>query len=105
MTGDELFFFFFFSVAVFFDDSFARAGRGDHELRVRSAGHLLEGASPSDFVDFFFFLVPSGVSLPLGGWVPLAVFSQWFPRVSRVGGGEFFSCYLLHLASFSLRCR
>ena len=31
------------------------------------------------------------------GWVPLAAFSLWFPRVSWVGGGEFFS--LLPLAS------
>ena len=53
------------------------------------AGHLLEGASPSDFVDFFGFSVASGALLPLGWWGPLAAFSLWFPRGSRVGGGVF----------------
>ena len=48
---------------------------------------------------------------PLGGWVPLAAFSPCFPPGFLGAWGcdfvdsFFFSCYLLHLASRSLRSR
>ena len=45
------------------------------------------------------FLLGSGALLPLGWWGPLASFSLWFPRGSWVGGGAFFPCRFLHLAS------
>ena len=55
----------------------------------------------------FLFPLPLWLLFLLGWWVPLAAFSRLFPHVSWVGGGVCFcfSCYLLHLASRSLRSR
>ena len=71
----------------------------DAGLALAPAGLALAGASPGDFV-VFFFLGPSGAFLLLGWWgSPCRVFSS---PVSRVLGGLvgfFFLCYLLFLAS------
>ena len=73
--------------------------------RLRSAAHLLQGASPiilsiilgiSGLVAFLLLL------LPLGGWAPLAPFSLRFPLGSRVGGGcdlRFLPCSLASCCS------
>ena len=86
---------------------FARAGCGDQDLRLPVAGHRLEGASPGDFVDSVsgFFRGFVAFCFLWVGWVPLLCFSGVFPEVLGWEGGRFFLCYLLHLASFSLRCR
>ena len=79
------------------------------------AGLLPEGASPAILSIFVFFFLALFVFLggfPLVAffflWVggsPCCVFPVFSPRFLGGRGGVFFFCYLLHLASFSLRCR
>ena len=115
-----MFFVFMFFVC---DDFFPRAGRAHATQRLRSAGHLVRGASPVILSILFGFFWPSGVSpsssssssssflllllllLPLGGWAPLAAFSLRFPPVSRVGGGCVLCFFALQSSILRLLCR
>ena len=116
-----------FFVSVCFNDARPRLELGMHFVWILWSFQVLPPAISSGFC--FSFLASSGAScflwvggvplaafslpLPLwlpfllGWWVPLAAFSRLFPHVSWVGGGVCFcfSCYLLHLASRSLRSR
>ena len=99
--------------------SWARSSRCFPRDFGRVFGFLLSSASSGAFrfslggwgspCRVFSSPLPCGVSLLLGGWVPLAAFSLCFPHVSWVGGGAFllfFFFLLLSLAScISLACR
>ena len=110
---------FFF--CFFFDDGCPCSLLGTHFIRLSECFEVLP---PGDFVVFLFLflrLVALCVSLwaggaplaafslplplwrffPLGGWVPLAVFSPCFPPVSWVGGGAILSVLFLLLLSLA----
>ena len=121
MTGECVFLLVFFLVLFLLSTTLARLPMGMSYLELSYDLKVLPPRFRQYFVAFVLRLVALFVSLwvggaplaafslplplwcffPLGGWVPLAVFSPCFPRVSWVGGGAILSVLFLLLLSLA----